>query len=116
MLSTYSNLNPRWLLLGEGEMKELTINKPKEAIRQYPNTTEISKSSQAIERMDNTIVSNQTAEKLDKPDPIINQAPQPNDQILDIHEIVSKNIDNKDIESIVVFFRDKTFTAYSPSK
>jgi transcriptional regulator with XRE-family HTH domain len=120
MLSSYRNLNPRWLLLGEGDMLDSPVSNKREpslfADNQTPNIPEKRNSVQMVEGKDKTTFPNQQ-ELLEKTtEPLSAFASKPTDQTQDIHEILGKSIDNKNIESIVCFFTDKTFTSYTPSK
>jgi transcriptional regulator with XRE-family HTH domain len=120
MLTSYRNLNPRWLFLGEGEMLDFPVAAKKEPSLFSNNQTLYNKeneySPQLLDRMNKTAdnLQQNTLEK--QTAPISKQASIPLEITQEIHEIIGKNIDNKDIESIVLFFKDKTFTAYTPSK
>jgi transcriptional regulator with XRE-family HTH domain len=120
MLSSYRNLNPRWLLLGEGDMLDSPVLNKREpsifADNQPSNITGKINSPQMVEGKDKTAISTQQ-EVLEKTtEPISAFTSKPTDQSQEVSKILSKNIDNKNIESIVLFFTDKTFTSYSPSK
>lgn len=120
MLTSYRNLNPRWLFLGEGEMLDFAVAGKKEPSLFSNNQTvyipEQGYSPQSIDRMDKTAGMPQQESVEKQPAPISQQASTPQEITRGIQEIIGKNIDNKDIESIVLFFKDKTFTAYTPSK
>jgi transcriptional regulator with XRE-family HTH domain len=121
MLSTYRNLNPRWLLLGEGNMLDLPVSIKKEpslfADNQTLNTGEKDISPQvALEGKDKTVFPDQQVVPEKTVEPLTSIASKLSDQTHEMHEILSKNLDNKNIESIVLFFTDKTFTSYAPSK
>lgn len=120
MLSSYRNLNPRWLLLGEGEMLDSPLSNKKEPslfeANQNPPYFEKISPPQIIEGTDKAVRHLQEEIKNKQSEPISLQTPKSNDLTQDIHQIITKNIDNKEIENIVLFFKDKTFTAYTPSK
>ena len=120
MLSSYKNLNPRWLFLGEGDMLESPVSNKREPSlftdNQSSNIINKINSPQLFEGKDNTAIpyQHEIIEKTTEPPSALSS--KPIDQSRDIQEILGKNIDNKNIESIVLFFTDKTFTSYSPSK
>jgi len=120
MLTSYRNLNPRWLFLGEGEMLEFPVAGKKEPSLFSNNQTaynpEQGYAPQSIDRLDKTVGMPPQVSRDIQPAPISPQSSIPQEITQGINEIISKNIDNKDIESIVLFFKDKTFTAYTPSK
>jgi transcriptional regulator with XRE-family HTH domain len=119
MLSSYRNLNPRWLLLGEGDMLDSPVSNKREpslfADNQPSNITGKISSPQMVEGKDKTSIPYQQAVFEKTTEPLSAFASKPIDQTRDIHEILAKNIDNKNVETIVLFFTDKTFTSYSPS-
>jgi len=120
MLTTYKNLNPRWLLLGEGPM----LNSPTAFIKEpslfsYPQSDDFSTPKGPVsteENGDKAVISNpskstKTQTELSSP---ISQ--KPNDLQSEVNDIIDKTLDSKDVERIVLFFKDKTFTVYTPSK
>jgi transcriptional regulator with XRE-family HTH domain len=120
MLTSYKNLNPRWLLLGEGDMLDTPIkNKPEPslfAITQSRDYQEKIGSSQMADKIIRTNIPNKedTQEKISEPKPL--QPPISNIQTQEVHEIIGKTFENKEVERIVLFYKDKTFAAYTPSK
>jgi len=115
MLTAYKNLNPRWLLLGEGEMSDSSVKKVEPSLfsnTQRADFSEKRNSSQIGENNDN-ISPVQLHEK--QSEPVLPDAQKPIEMTQNIQQIIGKSIDNKDIENIVLFFKDKTFTAYTPS-
>jgi len=123
MLGSYNTLNPRWLLLGEGMMsdvKSAPAAKPPNLF-QFPVETETPKppmESVKAEEQPIKEVSNQLSDNLaDKPTLATdsNRSAELN-FAQTMSDFVSASVDNKEVERIVLFFKDKTFTAYNPSK
>ena len=120
MLSSYKTLNPRWLLLGEGQMFDIksNINDPtlfnseedlphskpytqtKEPIKNEPLVSPIKTSEMTNKQLVNSVVNSSTNSS--KP----------------INSMVSAPINmtlNREMEQIVIFYKDKTFQVYTPS-
>ena len=122
MLGSYNTLNPRWLLLGEGMMSDVksASSKPPNLF-QFPAETEAPKPPQEsvkAEAQPIKEVSNQVSDNLtDKPSITTNSnRPAELNLAQTMTDLVSASVDNKEVERIVLFFKDKTFTAYTPSK
>jgi len=122
MLGSYNTLNPRWLLLGEGMMTEVKSTPVKEStLFQFPTDTEAPKTlleSAKAEVPPLKEVYNQISDSLsDK-----HSAAADSNQLVDLNltqtmtDLMSASVDSKEVERIVLFFKDKTFTAYTPSK
>ena len=122
MLGSYKALNPRWLLLGEG-----TISAPKSFpakepnLFQYPNETEVLNTlRETVKEPDRSEkeVSNQPFDNLtDK----VSSSVAPKQQVelnmaQSMSDLVNISAENKEVERIVLFYKDKTFAAYTPSK
>jgi len=122
MLGSYNTLNPRWLLLGEGMMSDVksTSAKPP-TLFQFPAEPEALKQTQESVKSEappTKEVSNQLSDNLtDKPS-LATDSNRPAELNLaqTMSDLVSASVDNKEVERIVLFFKDKTFTAYTPSK
>jgi len=120
MLMSYPNLNPRWLLLGKGAMLESQdAVKEEPSLFSYPLPDDIIAERRPIQKDERIeikdIPANESGnEKLSAP--ISSETPKPGDQPMVVHDIIGKSFDNKDVERIVLFFGDKTFTVYTPSK
>jgi transcriptional regulator with XRE-family HTH domain len=122
MLGSYKSLNPRWLLLGEGLMldNQSFLEKPP-TLFQFPRETEATKTpveSVKKEEPPVTEIYNQLSDKLkDKPltSVDLNTGTELN-LAQTMSDLVNATIDNKEVERIVLFFNDKTFKAYTPSK
>lgn len=117
MLSSYKNLNPRWLLLGEGMMidskntiKEPSLFTPSSDDVLFKNN--VSVKDKEINTFKDGIFSGVFEDKVEtKSSKTTTSESKPI-----LGEIVD-NIDvNKEIERIVLFYRDKTFSVYTPSK
>lgn len=122
MLGAYKTLNPRWLLLGEGTItytKSAPVIEP--TLFQFPQEHEtlitaketiptvkiplkevdIQKSDGASEKPEQSVNLNQPIK--------LNSAQS-------VSELIDMSLANKEVERIVLFYKDKTFTAYTPSK
>ncbi len=134
MLSVYKNLNPRWLLLGEGEMfnsNEVESQEP--SLFSIAQTRE-QRTENGERRMENEILSSDLEAKIK--DSNINDHNVPNDNLLQTRQsesipnkskevaeekpesgaIIRKVSEIKDIERIIFFYKDKTFRVYSPAQ
>ena len=122
MLGSYNTLNPRWLLLGEGMMSEVKTATPKPTtLFQFSSENEgqktikedIKPEAQPVKEVNNQLSDNLS----DKPNTAtdLNRATELN-LAQTMSDLVSASVDYKEVERIVLFFKDKTFTAYAPSK
>lgn len=122
MLGSYNTLNPRWLLLGEGMMLDVKSTSDKTStLFQFPTETETPKPTQQsvkFEELPIKEVGNQLSDNIaDK-----HSSPADSNRTAELNlsqtmsELMSASVDNKEVERIVLFFKDKTFTAYTPSK
>ena len=122
MLGSYQALNPRWLLLGEGLMFEAKSSQAKEsALFQITDPKEGLKSPELPLPATGTAAKEQQIPKSGPrgedavlpPDPVrpMEAIPPP-----PLSEILLPSMAEKEVERIVLFFKDKTFTAYTPSK
>lgn len=120
MLMSYPNLNPRWLLLGEGTMLDSQdVVKKEPSLFSYPQPKDISADRSYLQRDERIEIKAIPAEELrneKQSAPISSEASKPNDQPMEVQDIIGKSFDNKDVERIVLFFSDKTFTVYTSSK
>ena len=122
MLGSYNTLNPRWLLLGEGMMSDVKSTSVKSpTLFQFPAETEALKQPQESVKTEEQPVKdipNQLSDNLtDKPyHATDSNRPVELNLAQTMSDLVCASIDNKDVERIVLFFKDKTFTAYTPSK
>lgn len=122
MLTTYTTLNSRWLMLGEGSVFDAHALSNKEPSL-FREPTEPEKAKVPLE--DTTTgtrlhkeISNQPPDNFtDKPSSA-SELKQPAELnfLTEIHDLNSYINDNKDVDRIVFFFKDKTFTVYTPSK
>ena len=122
MLGSYNTLNPRWLLLGEGKMSDV-----KSAASNPPNLFQFPAGIEApipplesfkAEEQPIKEVSNQVSDNLtDKPSITTNSnRPAELNLAQTMTDLVGASVENKEVERIVLFFKDKTFIAYTPSK
>jgi len=122
MLATYKNLNPRWLLLGEGSVsdtksvlvKEPTLFQPSSEPETPKVATETRKTiEQPVNSVPNQLSDNNSNKHSTASDS--NQLAELNlDQ--SVTDLLIASIDNKEVERIVFFYKDKTFISYTPSK
>lgn len=122
MLGAYKTLNPRWLLLGEGTItytKSAPVIEP--TLFQFPQehetlitaketipTVKIPVKEVDIQKSDNAS---------EKPVPSVNlNQPVNLDSAQSVSELIDMSLANKEVERIVLFYKDKTFAAYTPSK
>lgn len=117
MLANYKSLNPRWLLLGEGMMIDAKNPGKEASLFSFPSSEEASviKDSsfkESISTKDDSLseVQEKKIEQKSSKTPALEINPALN-QIIDDLPIVDKGI-----ERIVLFYKDKTFSVYTPSK
>lgn len=122
MLASYKTLNPRWLLLGEGSVSDAKSSLVKEPTLFQPSSeSETPKvapeTRKAIDQPVNSIPNQLTGNVSDKHSTASNSN-QLAELNLDqsVSDLLNASIDNKEVERIVLFYKDKTFTAYTPSK
>jgi len=118
MLSSYKDLNPRWLLLGEGKMIDLQNSVKEPSLFSFPSSGENS------ENQDSHVKKLQVAQDNEELFSGVDQQIEAKSVKTTVTETKSESneiIDgsmtgNKEIERIVLFYKDKTFSMYSPSK
>jgi transcriptional regulator with XRE-family HTH domain len=120
MLTTYENLNPRWLLLGEGPMfnSPAVVNKEPSLFSQLRNDDFAGMKSTASkeEMIENSVITKSNVTKEKNPELMSSTDQSLNDLAAEVNDLADKTTDNKDVERIVLFYKDKTFSAYTPSK
>lgn len=123
MLGSYNTLNPRWLLLGEGMMTEVKSTPPakESTLFQFPTDTEVPKAqleSAKAEEPPLKEVYNQISDNLSDKHSDVTDSNRHVDLNLtqSMTDLMSASVDSKEVERIVLFFKDKTFAAYTPSK
>ncbi len=121
MLGSYRTLNPRWLLLGEGTISDTKSPQVKEpALFQFPDENEALKTSEEIRTIPGaakkTII--EPSDLLNKEYPTADNKTQPAEvnSAQTVSELIDSSLFNKEVERIVLFYKDKTFAAYTPSK
>jgi len=120
MLGSYKNLNSRWLLLGEGSMFENKISQVKEpSLFHFPNENETQK-TESIPLSDIPVkesIIQPSENPINKPlAPINMNQPEVLTTVQSVSELIDSSLANKEVERIVLFYKDKTFAAYTPSK
>ncbi len=122
MLGSYNTLNPRWLLLGEGTMSDIKPTSAKSpTLFQFPAEPEAPKIPRESVKDEDQPVKEVYSQPSDNPTDkhtTVADSNRPAELNLaqSMSELVSASVDNKEVERIVLFFTDKTFTAYTPSK
>lgn len=122
MLASYKNLNPRWLLLGEGAAsgtKSVLVNEP--TLFQASSESETPKvAMEARKTIEQTVnrIPNQLSDNISNKPSTASDSNQLAELNLDqsMTDLLNASIDNKEVERIVFFYKDKTFTSYTPSK
>jgi len=126
MLSSYKALNPRWLLLGEGTMFEVKSGQAQEPpLLQFSDEKGTLKAQiPPISEVIPTVVTQLSQPQIDKPlstenkidSPLKTVSPVQTVPPQNVSEILLPELSEKEVERIVLFYKDKTFTAYTPSK
>lgn len=122
MLGAYKTLNPRWLLLGEG-----TISYTKSAPVIEPTLFQFPEANKTFKTAEATIPSvNIPAKEVDiqQPEGLKDKAessvglnqPVELNSVQSISALIDTSLANKEVERIVLFYKDKTFASYTPSK
>ncbi len=125
MLGSYRSLDPRWLLLGEGTMFEAQSGQSDTSLLQFSGDKGTLKTQSAPIPADFSTVGAQ------RPEPQINKPLPPEVQLeppvktvptvqavppQNVSEFLLQELPEKEVDRIVLFYKDKTFTAYTPSK
>lgn len=122
MLISYKTLNPRWLLLGEGPMSETKSLQVKEpTLFQFPTGNGVQKTPKEnfpivdapVNVVSNKLFDVQSEKHIASVIP--NQSAEVN-TTQSMSNLITAISDIKEVERIVLFFKDKTFSAYTPSK
>ena len=122
MLGAYKTLNPRWLLLGEGAISDNKITAVKQpTLFQFPGENETIKKDQEIippVSISSKEVDIPQSESLKvRPETTVNGNTAPEiKSLLSVSELIDSSLSDKQVERIVLFYTDKTFAAYTPSK
>ena len=117
MLSSYKSLNPRWLLLGEGMMIDSKYSGKEPSLFSFPSEeTFVKNNSPAKNTMLNSVKGDSLSEVKEenietKPSKKTTVETKP-----EFEEITENIAGNKEIERIVLFYKDKTFSVYTPSR
>ncbi len=117
MLSIYKGLNPRWLLLGEGMMMETNNSGKEPSLFSFPFSEDREENRKSLlksltSKSNDESTSPEGNEKLTETKPL----PTTKETKQELNDVISNIADNKDIDRIVLFYKDKTFSVYTPSK
>jgi transcriptional regulator with XRE-family HTH domain len=106
ILVKYPEINPGWLLTGNGNMKQLNLFGEEEEVLEKQGTD-----SNVIEKP--PIVKKPIIQQAHSPviEPPLNLAENEPDQLMNV---LSSMPEDKKIEKILVFYTDKTFSIYKP--
>jgi transcriptional regulator with XRE-family HTH domain len=116
MLKAYKNLNPRWLILGDGNVYDSVKNTAETGSLFNDNNKEhINSTSSAREAK----ISSLNTNIANKEEPVIEKIADISEEQVNrenIKDNYQTNSENSDIERIVVFYKDKTFKEYKPAE
>lgn len=122
LLGSYKTLNPRWLLLGEGPISESKSSPVREPVlfgqKDEPDNQKPIKENVIVEDKSIKEIPDQLFDNLKDN---YSSTPSFSHQVelnlsQSLSELANSSIDYKEVDRIVFIFRDKTFTAYTPSK
>jgi transcriptional regulator with XRE-family HTH domain len=116
ILKAYSNLNPRWLILGDGNIYESEI-KNREVNSLFSNRGKTT--ANVTPTVENIALSTPKTNTDNSKDAIENRNYKEKEQQINqdnIEDYYKTNTFNKVIDRIVVFYKDKTFKDYKPSE
>jgi len=122
MLGSYKTLNPRWLLLGEGpisDMKSTPVKQP--SLFQFPADAQIPEIPRESTKTEERTVNKITDQLFDnhankQSSEVTSNQPVELNLAQSLSDLMTSSTDNKEVERIVLFYKDKTFAAYTPSK
>jgi transcriptional regulator with XRE-family HTH domain len=106
ILVKYPEINPGWLLTGNGNMKQLNLFGEEEEVLEKQGTD-----SNVIEKppiVKKPIIQQASSHVIEPP---LNLAENEPDQLMNV---LSSMPEDKKIEKILVFYTDKTFSIYKP--
>lgn len=108
VLQRFPRVNPDWLILGKGEMYKQMVQSSlfdvpvvKEVIREQESGQEIVKQE--------SITDNTASEE------VISKEPPTQNTVLESSYLIDIKAFEKEVERIVVFYKDRTFRSYTPS-
>lgn len=123
MVGTYKTLNSRWLLLGEGSIFE-SRTAPQQVSTLFSTSNGIENAVKAREvalKPGGGLsghFSNQPADNVENKE-VTDTGPKPANELnssISVPDFGNYIVDNKEVDRIVFFFSDKTFSVYTPSK
>lgn len=120
MLSNYKNVNPRWLLLGEGSMytsPEIVNQEP--SLFSYPKGENLTSDLDVgfkDKAVDDQNVPNDNLLQNKQSESVQIKSKEQGKEKQESGKIIYKTTDIKDIERIILFYKDKTFSEYKPSQ
>jgi transcriptional regulator with XRE-family HTH domain len=117
MLVAFPNLNPRWLLLGEGDMLSAKIPVLEPSLFDMPVISEKPEVKEVISKKEKMISVPEMSDEVTEPSIVRGSEKMETKVKKDIpsNENDINITDNKEIDKIIVLYKDKTFTSYTPS-
>jgi transcriptional regulator with XRE-family HTH domain len=119
MLSSYKSLNPRWLLLGEGPMLEFKKSIAEPSLFSFSAVQETAPSKSLFENASEIRPKEESETILEKTQ-IKTETIFPKSPISETKEEINQKVNEifntKEVEKIVMFYSDKTFSVYTPTK
>ncbi len=124
MLMVYPQLNPRWLLLGDGEMTMTTVQSiPAPSLFDFSSSKEVEiKPAAPISVEDMNDLATAPDSSIGKQNVSQKQPDKPSIEVVEsqVKETIEKSavtteVREREIDKIIILYKDKTFTSYSPS-
>jgi hypothetical protein len=106
ILVKYPEINPGWLLTGNGTMKQLNLFGEEEEVLETPDSETMPIENPQVKVM--PIIDNEPSPFIQPP---LNQTTNVQDPLV---TALAANPGDKKIEKILVFYTDKTFSVYNP--
>jgi transcriptional regulator with XRE-family HTH domain len=117
MLVTFPHLNARWLLLGDGDMLTAKIPSLEPSLFDMPVISEKIEIKEVIPKKEEKISIPDISDDVTEPS-IVRGSEKMETKVKKDNPSNENDIkitDNKEIDKIIVLYKDKTFTCYTPS-